>query len=71
MQNQFSQSFQKASSGNAIGPETAQPTKAQIAALAYELWKARGCPEGSPDRDWLLAEEQLKTGGDEGELIAA
>jgi hypothetical protein len=31
----------------------------QIAALAYALWQARGCPEGSPDDDWLQAEQEL------------
>lgn len=32
----------------------------QIAALAYELWQARGCPEGSPQEDWSRAVEQLR-----------
>jgi len=27
--------------------------------LAYELWRARGCPIGSPEDDWYAAEEQL------------
>lgn len=31
-----------------------------IAALAYELWQARGCPIGSPDEDWFRAEEELQ-----------
>ena len=31
----------------------------EIAALAYQLWKDRGCPIGSPDEDWLLAEAEL------------
>jgi hypothetical protein len=31
-----------------------------IAALAYELWQARGCPHGSPEADWLQAEDQLR-----------
>jgi hypothetical protein len=31
-----------------------------IAARAYELWQARGCPEGSPDEDWFQAERELK-----------
>jgi len=26
-----------------------------IAAVAYELWQARGCPSGSPDEDWFQA----------------
>jgi hypothetical protein len=28
--------------------------------LAYEFWRARGCPEGTPEEDWFLAEEQLR-----------
>lgn len=31
-----------------------------IASLAYQLWQSRGCPEGSPDVDWLEAEKQLR-----------
>ena len=29
--------------------------------LAHRLWEARGCPDGSPERDWLDAEHQLST----------
>ncbi|MDQ2946829.1 MAG: DUF2934 domain-containing protein [Acidobacteriota bacterium] len=32
-----------------------------IAALAHELWQARGCPVGSPDEDWFRAAEQLRS----------
>jgi hypothetical protein len=32
-----------------------------IAALAHELWRARGCPEGSPEKDWFHAAEQLRS----------
>jgi Protein of unknown function (DUF2934) len=35
------------------------PTPEQIAALAYQLWQQRGCPDGSPDVDWLKAEAEL------------
>lgn len=31
-----------------------------IAALAHEYWQRRGCPIGSPELDWLKAEEDLK-----------
>jgi hypothetical protein len=31
-----------------------------IAALAYQLWEARGCPQGSPDEDWFEAVRQLR-----------
>jgi hypothetical protein len=30
-----------------------------IRELAHRLWEARGCPEGSPERDWLDAEHQF------------
>jgi hypothetical protein len=45
------------------GPVTATPDsppkQEQIARLAYSYWQARGCPEGSPDEDWLRAEADL------------
>jgi hypothetical protein len=31
----------------------------QIQKLAYQLWEARGRPWGSPDEDWLRAEQEL------------
>jgi len=34
---------------------------AEIAALAYELWQARGCPNGSPQEDWFHAAEELRS----------
>jgi hypothetical protein len=34
---------------------------ADIAALAYELWQARGCPAGSPEEDWFNAATQLRS----------
>ena len=42
---------------------TATPDSArkheQIAQLAYSYWQARGCPEVSPEEDWLRAEADL------------
>ncbi len=32
----------------------------EIAALAHELWQARGCPEGSPEEDWYRAAHELR-----------
>jgi Protein of unknown function (DUF2934) len=32
-----------------------------IAALAYELWQARGCPHGSAEEDWFRAAEELRS----------
>ena len=34
----------------------------RIAALAYFYWQQRGCPEGSPDQDWLCAERDIREG---------
>ena len=35
------------------------PEREQIAALAYALWEARGCPEGSSEVDWFQAEQEV------------
>jgi len=34
---------------------------AEIAALAYDLWQARGCPDGSAQEDWFHAAETLRS----------
>jgi hypothetical protein len=36
-------------------------TRAEIAELAYSLWKERGCRCGSSEADWLEAEEIIQT----------
>lgn len=36
----------------------------EIAALANQLWHARGCPEGSPEQDWFEAARQLRARAD-------
>jgi len=38
-----------------------QAAESAIAARAYELWQARGCPLGSPERDWFQAAEELRS----------
>jgi hypothetical protein len=55
---------QQATKQAAVAEEKYQPTASspgseQIAALAYQLWEARGCPEGTPDEDWFNAEKAL------------
>lgn len=70
MQKKFNQSPQPAMPGRTVGPDTARPSTDEIAALAHELWKARGCPEGSPETDWFHAEEQLCHGEDNGMMAA-
>ena len=37
----------------------AQVTHEEIARLAYLFWEERGCQGGSPEEDWLRAEQQL------------
>lgn len=32
----------------------------RIAALAYSYWHQRGCPIGSPDHDWLVAQQHIR-----------
>ncbi len=32
-----------------------------IAARAYSLWEARGCPEGSGEEDWFRAVKELRS----------
>ena len=32
-----------------------------IARLAYSYWLGRACQGGSPEEDWLLAEQQLRS----------
>jgi hypothetical protein len=37
------------------------PTHQDIAQLAYAYWEARGYTGGSPEEDWLQAENELKS----------
>ncbi|MDP9087992.1 MAG: DUF2934 domain-containing protein [Pseudomonadota bacterium] len=36
-----------------------QNDRRSIGELAYQLWQARGCPQGSAEQDWLEAERQI------------
>jgi hypothetical protein len=52
-------------SANARAPsfESTQPpadVHAEISKLAYSLWCQRGCPDGSPEVDWLAAEQKIR-----------
>lgn len=50
-----------AASGSTVhkGPE---PTRDQIARLAYLYWLDRGGPYGSAEEDWFRAEQELRHG---------
>jgi hypothetical protein len=42
--------------------QLAMPTESSqdaVARLAYLYWEARGCQGGSPEADWLRAEQEL------------
>ena len=39
---------------------TVRPTECEIAIVAYLLWLANGCPDGTDRQDWLQAEAMLK-----------
>jgi hypothetical protein len=42
-----------------IPSAAATPDREVIARLAYSYWQERGCSEGSPEDDWLRAEQEL------------
>lgn len=37
------------------------PSREEVANLAYLYWEARGCQGGSPEEDWIRAEQELQT----------
>jgi hypothetical protein len=37
-----------------------EPSREEIARLAFLYWEARGGQGGSPDEDWLRAEQELR-----------
>lgn len=54
-------------SRSSVGVTIAGPAQAsglekreEVAKLAYLYWLARGCPEGSPEDDWLRAEQEIQ-----------
>lgn len=47
--------------GKTVGHGIAAFGHADIEALAYELWQARGCPIGSAEEDWFHAAEKLRS----------
>jgi hypothetical protein len=46
--------------GVAVLEITHSPGEDEIAALAYTYWAGRGCQGGSPEEDWLRAEQELR-----------
>ncbi len=54
------EAYQKAMPEHGVIVPTPEATEENIAALAYKLWQARGCPEGSSQEDWFRAVEELQ-----------
>ncbi|HVN03628.1 MAG TPA: DUF2934 domain-containing protein [Bryobacteraceae bacterium] len=48
-------------SSNPPAFESYTPTFDEIAQLAYSYWEARGYQGGSPEEDWLRAEQELRS----------
>jgi hypothetical protein len=46
--------------GSSAKSTPSAPSHAEIAALAYSYWEARGGQGGSPAEDWLRAERELR-----------
>jgi hypothetical protein len=47
----------------AVAHQVEEPAQEAVAALAYSYWVARDCQGGSPEEDWLRAEQELRTVG--------
>lgn len=45
--------------GSQASRTTLSPDHDTVGTLAYELWRKRGCPMGSPQEDWFQAESAL------------
>jgi hypothetical protein len=43
-----------------ISETVAEPSRDEIARLAYVYWLERGCQNGSAEEDWFRAEQQLR-----------
>jgi hypothetical protein len=41
------------------GKASTPPSYEEIATLAEKYWAERGWPQGSPEQDWLRAEQEL------------
>jgi hypothetical protein len=52
---------QKAVTDHIVVVHAQEAREEDIPALAYKLWQARGCPEGSSQEDWFRAIEELRS----------
>ena len=47
-------------SSDLVTQQTRNSPHEVITLRAHRLWEARGCPIGSPEEDWLRAEEEIR-----------
>jgi hypothetical protein len=52
---------QKAATDHVVIVRAQEAREEDIPVLAYKLWQARGCPEGSPQEDWFRAVKELES----------
>ena len=52
---------QKAATDHVVIVRAQEATEEDSPVLAYKLWQARGCPEGSSQEDWFRAVEELES----------
>ena len=50
---------QETPAADAATAASPRPSHGQIAVLAYEIWEARGWPDGADREHWIEAERQL------------
>jgi len=55
-----SESGHRSDEATDLGIEHRTLDQEAIARLAYFYWEKRGCPNDSPDEDWLRAETELR-----------
>ena len=54
------QSYEALAVRDGITAEEFSADSDRISQLAYSFWQGRGCPIGSPEEDWLLAEQAIQ-----------
>ena len=50
---------QESRTGHVVIVRAQKAREEEIPVLAYKLWQARGCPEGSSQEDWFRAVKEL------------
>jgi hypothetical protein len=46
--------------GNVVEWRAESVDASLIRIRAYQIWQARGCPGGSNEEDWFIAEQELR-----------